>query len=206
MTSISTAVVGATVIDTERLTLLPLRVAYAEEMAAVLADPALYAHTGGTPPTAEELRTRYARQAAGSPDPEVVWGTWMIGIREEAQEEGQRSAESCAGSSAGHGPTGHVLAGYVLAGYVQATIGPDGDGRTAELAWVVGTAWQGRGIATEAARGLVRWLKGQGVRSLVAHIHPDHGASAAVAKAVGLAPTGERHDGEVRWSGLCADH
>ncbi|MFJ5109305.1 GNAT family N-acetyltransferase [Streptomyces sp. NPDC088551] len=197
MTSISTAVVGATVIDTERLTLLPLRVAYAEEMAAVLADPALYAHTGGTPPTVEELRTRYARQAAGSPDPEVVWGTWMIGIREEAQEEGQRSAESCAGSSAGHGPTGHVLAGYV-----QATIGPDGDGRTAELAWVVGTAWQGRGIATEAARGLVRWLKGQGVRSLVAHIHPDHGASAAVAKAVGLAPTGERHDGEVRWSGL----
>ncbi|MFJ5687725.1 GNAT family N-acetyltransferase [Streptomyces sp. NPDC093099] len=199
MTSISTALVGATAIDTERLTLLPLRVAYAEEMAAVLADPALYAHTGGTPPTAEELRTRYARQTAGSPDPEVVWGTWMIGIREEAQEEGQRSAESCAGSSAGHGPTGHVLAGHVLAGHVQATIGPDGDGRTAELAWVVGTAWQGRGIATEAARGLVRWLKGQGVRSLVAHIHPDHGASAAVAKAVGLAPTGERLDGEVRW-------
>ncbi|MEU0277176.1 GNAT family N-acetyltransferase [Streptomyces sp. NPDC006195] len=207
MTSISTALVGATVIDTERLTLLPLRVAYAEEMAAVLADPALYAHTGGIPPTVEELRTRYARQTAGSPDPEVVWGTWMIGIREEAQEEGQRSAESCAGSSAGHGPTGHVLAGYVLAGYVQATIGPDGDGRTAELAWVVGTAWQGRGIATEAARGLVRWLKGQGVRSLVAHVHPDHGASAAVAKAVGLAPTGERLDGEVRWSGraLTAD-
>ncbi|MFJ9208780.1 GNAT family N-acetyltransferase [Streptomyces sp. NPDC102264] len=186
---ISTAVVRAAVIDTERLTLLPLRVAYAEEMAAVLADPALYAHTGGTPPTVEELRTRYARQLAGSPDPEVVWGTWMIGVRAEAQEEGQHSAESFAGSPAGHVP----------AGYVQATIGPDGDGRSAEIAWVVGTARQGRGIATEAARGLVRWLKGQGVRSLVAHVHPDHGASAAVATAVGLAPTGERHDGEVRW-------
>ncbi|MFE2844274.1 GNAT family N-acetyltransferase [Streptomyces scopuliridis] len=186
MTSFSAAVRSAAstaVIGTERLTLLPIRVAYAEEMAAVLSDPALYAYTGGTPPTTEELRSRYARQVAGSTDPEVVWCNWMIGIREEAQA-GQRSAESFAGS---------------LAGYVQATIGPDGDGHTAEIAWVVGTARQGRGIATEAARALVRWLKGQGVRTLVAHIHPDHGASAAVAKAVGLAPTGERHDGEVRW-------
>ncbi|MEV4969939.1 GNAT family N-acetyltransferase [Streptomyces scopuliridis] len=175
--------IAAAVIDTERLALLPLRVAHAEEMAAVLADPALYAYTGGTPPTVEELRSRYARQVAGSPDPEVVWCNWVIGVREETRG-GRRSAESFAGP---------------LAGYVQATIGPDGDGRTAEIAWVVGTARQGRGIATEAARGLVRWLKEQGVRTLVAHVHPDHRASAAVAKAIGLAPTGERHDGEVRW-------
>ncbi|WP_326612493.1 GNAT family N-acetyltransferase [Streptomyces scopuliridis] len=196
MTSISTAV-----IDTERLALLPLRVAYAEEMAAVLADRALYAYTGGTPPTVEELRSRYARQVAGSPDPEVVWCNWMIGIRKEAHAT-RRSADSA-----------EPFAGS-LAGYVQATIGPDGDGQVAEIAWVVGTARQGRGIATEAVRGLVRWLKEQGVRTLVAHIHPDHGASAAVAKAVGLAPTGERHDGEVRWRwtagqrpavGACAD-
>ncbi|MFJ9027328.1 GNAT family N-acetyltransferase [Streptomyces sp. NPDC102274] len=191
MTSISDTVIGTAVIDTERLTLLPLRIAYAEEMAAVLSDPALYAYTGGAPPTVEELRSRYARQVAGSPDPEVVWCNWMIGIRQEAQE-GRRSAESSVESSV------EFFAGS-LVGYVQATIGPDGDGRTAEIAWVVGTAWQGRGIATEAARGLVRWLKGQGVRSLVAHVHPDHGASAAVAAAVGLTPTGERHDGEVRW-------
>jgi len=41
-------------------------------------------------------------------------------------------------------------------GYVQATI--SGEGRRAEIAWVVGLPWQGRGYATEAARALVGWL------------------------------------------------
>lgn len=39
-------------IVTRRLDLLPLREAHAEEMAGVLADPALYTHIGGVPPTA----------------------------------------------------------------------------------------------------------------------------------------------------------
>ncbi|NUT92512.1 MAG: GNAT family N-acetyltransferase [Saccharothrix sp.] len=81
-----------------------------------------------------------------------------------------------------------------LTGTVQATVGG-----VAEVAWVVGTPWQGRGIATEAARGLVDWLLRRGVPTVVAHIHPDHRASAAVAAAAGLAPTDEVHDGEVRW-------
>ncbi|WP_103514016.1 GNAT family N-acetyltransferase [Streptomyces sp. SM10] len=85
--------------------------------------------------------------------------------------------------------------GY-LAGYVQATV----RGTRAEVAWVVGTRWQGRGYAKEAATGLVRHLLERGaVRTVVAHIHPDHAASAAVAAAAGLRPTGERVDGEVRW-------
>ncbi|MFI9813858.1 GNAT family N-acetyltransferase [Saccharothrix variisporea] len=83
-----------------------------------------------------------------------------------------------------------------LTGTVQATAGP---GPVAEVAWVVGTPWQGRGIATEAARGLVDWLGRHGVRTVIAHIHPEHRASAAVAAAAGLAPTDEVHDGEVRW-------
>ncbi|GAA4202404.1 GNAT family N-acetyltransferase [Actinocatenispora rupis] len=83
-----------------------------------------------------------------------------------------------------------------LTGTVQATVGPDG---VAEIAWVIGTPWQGRGIATEAARGLVDWLAGRGVRAVIAHIHPDNRASAAVASAAGLTPTAESHDGEVRW-------
>jgi RimJ/RimL family protein N-acetyltransferase len=40
-------------------------------------------------------------------------------------------------------------------GTVQATVGPDAGGVHAEIAWVIGTAWQRRGIATEAARALV---------------------------------------------------
>ncbi|MFJ4838172.1 GNAT family N-acetyltransferase [Streptomyces sp. NPDC088746] len=89
-----------------------------------------------------------------------------------------------------------VRADGYLAGYVQATV----RGARAEVAWVVGTRWQGRGYAKEAAAGLVRYLLDQGsVRTVVAHIHPGHAASAAVASAAGLLPTGEREDGEVRW-------
>jgi len=79
-----------------------------------------------------------------------------------------------------------------LTGYVQATVSAD----TAEIAWVVGTPWQGRGIAREAASALVDWLP---VRTVVAHIHPAHTASAAVAAAAGLTRTDVWQDDEVRW-------
>jgi RimJ/RimL family protein N-acetyltransferase len=83
-----------------------------------------------------------------------------------------------------------------LVGTVQATV----TGEVAEIAWVVGTPWQGRGFAGEAARGLVGRLGEEpGVRTVVAHIHPAHGASAAVAAAAGLSPTDRYQDGEVRW-------
>jgi RimJ/RimL family protein N-acetyltransferase len=73
-------------------------------------------------------------------------------------------------------------------------------GPLAEVAWIVGTPWQGRGFAREAAVALVAWLAEQGVADVVAHIHPGHAASAAVAAAAGLAPTGViRDDGEMRW-------
>ncbi|MFE2430268.1 GNAT family N-acetyltransferase [Streptomyces sp. NPDC059373] len=155
---------------TRRLDLLPLRVAHAEEMAAVLSDPALHAFIGGAPATPQALRERYERLVAGSPDPAVTWLNWVVRLR----------AEDC------------------LTGTVQATV--TATARTAEIAWVVGTPWQGRGIAREAAGALVGWLaEQQGVRTVVAHVHPDHVASAAVAAAAGLAPTDRWRDGEVRW-------
>ncbi|MFF8936501.1 GNAT family N-acetyltransferase [Streptomyces paradoxus] len=162
---------AAQAISTGRLDLLPLRVEHAEEMAAVLSDPALYAFIGGAPDTRRDLRSRYRRITAGSPDPAVSWLNWVIRLREE----------SC------------------LTGTVQATVGPSGHGTVAEVAWVVGVPWQGRGIAVEAARGLVDWLCGLPVHTVVAHIHPEHRASAAVATAAGLTPTDAWHDGEVRW-------
>lgn len=162
---------AARTICTRRLDLLPLHVEHAEEMAAVLSDPALHTFIGGTPDTPQALRSRYRRMTAGSPHPAVSWLNWVIRLRDE----------SC------------------LTGTVQATVSPSGHGSIAELAWVVGTPWQGRGIATEAARGLVDWLSRQPVHSVVAHIHPDHRASAAVATAAGLTPTDEWHEGENRW-------
>lgn len=152
---------------TPRLDALPLRVAHADEMAAVLDDPALHTFTGGAPETPEALRARYARQTAGSPDPDEVWWNWVLRERGEGR----------------------------LIGYVQATV----RGPRAEIAWVVGTPWQGRGYAREAARALLTHLYGTGVRTAVAHIHPEHAASAAVAAAAGLRRTGEWEDGEERW-------
>ncbi|HEX7717766.1 MAG TPA: GNAT family N-acetyltransferase, partial [Marmoricola sp.] len=90
-----------------------------------------------------------------------------------------------------------IRLGEELVGTVQATVA-ERDG-SAEVAWVVGIPWQGRGIATEAARGLVTWLQDAGVRRMVAHIHPTHIASARVAASVGMKPTDRWHEGEVRW-------
>jgi RimJ/RimL family protein N-acetyltransferase len=162
--------VAAQPIPTRRLTLVPLSPEHADEMAAVLADPGLYTFTGGSPPTRQELRARYERWTAGSPDPDVSWCNWVIKLR----------SPRC------------------LTGTVQATIS-SGDESLAEVAWVVGTPWQGQGIATEAARALISWLGHQSVRTTIAHIHPRHQASAAVAAAARLTPAGQLDDGEMRW-------
>src|SRR5690348_17986982 len=139
-------------------------------MVDVLSGEALYAYTGGAPPGLNELRARYASQAAGwSPDGREEWRNWILR----------------------HEPGGEAV------GYVQATI--TGGGRRAEIAWVVGLRWQGRGYAAEAARALVGWLDACGVATVQAHIHPEHAASAAVARRAGLAPTGHFDDGEQLW-------
>lgn len=170
-------------IRTARLTLLPLGAEHADELVGVLGDPALHTFIGGRPETLDELRVRYARWAAGSPDPEVRWSNWVI--RFDVAER--------------------------LVGTVQATVtgtrtgvaGADAPGKVAgtraEVAWVVGTGWQGRGFATEAALGLMGWLREEGVRTVVAHVHPDNVASARVARALGLRATGQKQDDEDEW-------
>jgi RimJ/RimL family protein N-acetyltransferase len=163
--------VEAETIETARLVLEPLRIEHAEPMALVLADPQLHAFIGGAPATVPQLRSRYTRMLAGPNDPAESWCNWMIRLRENHQ----------------------------LTGTVQATVSLDTDGLHAEIAWVIGTAWQRRGIATEATCALVEWLTRQPIHAVIAHIHPDHHASAAVATAAGLTPTAELHDGEIRW-------
>ena len=156
-------------ISSERLRLVPLTVADAAEMVGVLSGEALYAYTGGAPPGLSELRARYAGQVAGPPDGREEWRNWIL--RRE--------------------PGGEAV------GYVQATI--TGEGRRAEIAWVVGLRWQGQGYATEAARALVGWLDARGAVVIQAHILPEHGASAAVARRAGLRPSGVVEDGEQLW-------
>lgn len=153
----------------EGLVLEPVGPEHAAEMARVLADPALYAVTGGSPPDEAALRERYARQRDGSPDPAEEWHTWLV--RDGAD-----------------GP---------LTGFVQATV--TGPGECAELAWVVGVPWQGRGLARRAAGVVVGEVRRRGIPVVVAHVRPGHGPSEAVARSLGLAPTDVVVDGETRW-------
>jgi RimJ/RimL family protein N-acetyltransferase len=157
-------------LETERLRLEPLTAAHADEMTPLLDDPALHAYVGGTPLSREELRERYARQARGrSPDGRERWLNWIV--RERASG--------------------------AAVGYVQATV--DDDAHSAEIAWVIGSEFQGNRYAVEAAAAMVAWLAEDGIRVIAAHIRPGHTASAGVARAVGLTATSVIVDGEVRW-------
>ena len=168
--SIKAGSVNSDEIRSGRLSLTPLVVSDADEMVGVLSGAALYTFTGGSPPSLGELRARYARLAAGrSPDGHEEWRNWII------RREPDRAA----------------------VGYVQATI--SGGGTRAEIAWVVGLSWQRQGFAAEAVWALAAWLDARGVTAIQAHIHPDHAASAAVARRAGLAPTGQTDDGEQLW-------
>ncbi|HYA00878.1 MAG TPA: GNAT family N-acetyltransferase [Candidatus Binatia bacterium] len=94
--------------------------------------------------------------------------------------------------------TVRLTATGIAVGYVQATV----RGRTAAIAYVVGTAHSGRGIATEAAAAMCEILRTRvGVEELIARIPPDHAASKRVARHLGLDPSGERdRDGEEIWT------
>lgn len=140
-------------------------------MATVLAGTAIYKYIGGREPTVEELSGRYAAQCVGAPrDSGETWLNWII--RE----------------------TGAAV------GFVQATVVTEATGPTSYIAWVVGEAYQGRGIAAEAAHAMLAWLLSRTGGCAAAFIHPDNGASISVARKLGLTPSGRLDgDGEERW-------
>jgi RimJ/RimL family protein N-acetyltransferase len=141
-------------------------------MVVVLGDPSLHRYVGGRPLGLEELERRYERQSRGSSEDESErWFNWII--RDRSSRE--------------------------AVGYVQATV--ETATRIADGAWVVGSRYQGRGYAREAARAMLWWLHGQGVSAVTARIHPDNRASERVARALGLSPTPATVDGEVVWAG-----
>lgn len=154
----------------DRLSLRPLRIEDAEAMVAVLADSSLYTFIGGTPPTRAELARRYAVQVRGhSADSSEEWINCIVLL----------------------GPRQEAV------GFVQATIFEDG--KSAEISWVIGSPWQGRGYGGRAAELLVGDLVRREIRRIVAHIHPEHEASQRIATRLAMAPTNTVVDGEVRW-------
>ena len=71
-------------------------------------------------------------------------------------------------------------------GTEQATVTAELGVLTAEVAWVITVPHQGQGYARETADVMVRWLRrpderSRGVDVVVAHVHPQHHASMAVA-------------------------
>jgi len=161
-------------IETRRLILEPLRFAHAEEMVDVLADWQLYSFTGGTPPSLPALQDRYARQVVGrSPGDSERWFNWILRVRST----------------------------QAAAGYVQATVVEAPAEVVAFIAWLTGVRHQRLGYAGEAATAMAGWLRSRGVGQLIADVHPEHLASIAVARRLGLTATGEIVDGELRWAG-----
>jgi RimJ/RimL family protein N-acetyltransferase len=127
---------------------------------------------GGQPSTLAELRERYGHLVSGPEDGDEIWLNWTVRSR------------------AYNGAVGSV----------QATVVTTPEGRQAAyVAWTIGVEWQRRGFATEAACALIGWLQDHGAQDIIAHIHPEHHASAAVASRAGLHPTDEEVDGEVVW-------
>ncbi|MBA3293968.1 MAG: GNAT family N-acetyltransferase [Geodermatophilaceae bacterium] len=162
-------------IASKRVLLEPLAAEHAAEMMTVLADPSLYEFIGGRPPTLEQLQRRYAAQMIGhSEDDAQWWLNWIVALPEHPR----------------------------LIGYVQATVEHRPDALEANVAWVISPHFQGRGLASEAASAMTRWLTAAGVDRYVAYIHPNHAASAAVARRQGLCPTDVIEDNEVRWQSL----
>jgi RimJ/RimL family protein N-acetyltransferase len=156
---------------TERLTLAPVTVDDADGMLAVYADERMFTFTGGEPPELEALRRRYVRLAIGWNDERTEqWCNWIVRLHER------------------HEPIG----------VVQATVSVDRS--TAWIAWEIAVARWGHGYATEASSAMAAWLRRLGVERIAASIHPDHAASGAVARRLGLMPTDVIDDGEVVWS------
>ena len=156
----------------ERVVLVELCAADAAELAPLLDDPALHEFIGGEPLAEPELEARFERLAAGAPpDPAAEGEEWFNWVIRRTEDG-------------------------AAVGTAQATVREG----TTKLAWVVATAHQGRGYATQAARALVAWARSHGLEP-AANIAPGHAVSERVAVRAGLAPTEESVDGERVWRG-----
>jgi RimJ/RimL family protein N-acetyltransferase len=163
--------VGAAVITTERLVLVPLQAEDADELCDVLHDDRLHEFIGSRPESRVELHDRFVLLAAGSPRPGENWMNWVVRRRFDSR----------------------------AVGTVQATIRVVEGRQVARLGWMIGVEWQNQGFASEAATALVKWVRRLGVEDIGANIHPDHDASATVATRAGLHQTEEEFEGERVW-------
>lgn len=160
----------ATRFGTDRLVAQPLRDDDADDLFPVLNDERLHAYIGDRPPQSLERLRERYNFLSARRSPDGKQ-TWLNWVLRE-------------------NPGGQAV------GTLQATI----TDREADVAWVIGVPWQGRGYAKEAAQRLMHWLVHDlGIQRVTAKIHPDHAASARVAESAGLRLTDEIVEGERVW-------
>jgi len=156
-------------LSTARLELTPLQREHAEELFSVLSDSSLYEYTHDGPPLSPSELRNRYARLESRRSPDGS-EAWLNWVLIDRS-------------------TGMSI------GYVQATVSSD----RADVAWVVGTHWQRRGFATEAAQAMIVWLRSAGVRVVRAMINPMHAASQQVAINVGLSRTDRMIEGEDVW-------
>jgi len=165
-----------TVIETERLNLAPLVREHAENMFQLLADASLYEYTQDEPPSSLQALQERYAFLQARRSPDGIQA-WLNWVLHESK-------------------SGETI------GFVQATVTRN----EADVAWVVGTQWQGQGYGTEAVEAMMSWLYSVGVSSIQAKINPVHFASQRVAEKVGLVRTNEVSDGEFVWKSTRNEH
>jgi RimJ/RimL family protein N-acetyltransferase len=194
---------SAPALASRRLDLEPLRVEHAAEAALAFDDVQLHTYLGSAPATVDELRSRFRRQCVGrSPDGTQDWLNWMV--RDRASDALAGTVQATVHHNGGHHNGGHHNGGHHNGGHHDGQHhngGPhDGSRLLAEVAWVVVTPFQAKGVATEAATVMIDWLRRSGVDVIVAHIHPDNQPSNAVAGKLGLHQGQVMPDGEALWT------
>jgi RimJ/RimL family protein N-acetyltransferase len=164
-------------LETDRLLLTPMVEGDSDALYGLLKDPEIHAFTGGQPPASAD------------------------DVRAKIRRRESRC--SPAGDELWLNWTLRLKDDRTVVGYMQAGVT---EGR-ADMAWVVGVAFQRRGFGSEASRRVLTWLRHQlQLHEVRARIHPDHIVSRRLARSVGLRPTGEHtDDGEEVWRATFID-
>ncbi len=153
-------------IDTERLTLRPYDLADHAPYCAMCSDPEVVRYLGGEPLSAEEAWNRILRYTGHW----TLLGYGLFAVIEKA--------------------SGRYVGETGIADYHRG-LGPGFDD-AGEAAWIFATRVHGRGYAHEAASAAHDWYAAHsGGSRTVCLIHPDNGASRALAAKLGYAAFGE---------------
>lgn len=154
-------------LDADGLRLDPLTARDAEAMFALLSDPAIYRYLDESPPASVAALRQRYERLEARQSPDGRQG-WLNWVMRPT----------------GEGP----------AGYVQVTVVP---GRTAWLAYVLGSAQWGRGLAARASRAVMRHVEARyGVERWLAMVEAENLRSIAVLDRLGFRPATAEEQGQ----------